>query len=651
MLPSPVKCVGVDGQANLHCVRFGEFTADLRTGELKRSGRAKAIALPEQPLQVLQSLLKQPGQMVSREELIRTLWPGGGFGDFDHGLNKAVNKLREVLGDSAESSKYIETVARRGYRFIALVHAPNSATHSSSEIPADGSAAESRALAEPISRKPKKRAYVLAIALLIALASLGTLSFSSSARGRLFGRANPHRIQALAVLPLADLSSDAAQGFFADGMTEELTTDLGKIAALRVTSRTSAMQYKGAKKPLKQIAAELNVDALVEGTVARSGNRVRITANLVQASPEKHLWAQSYESDVGDALTVQGQIAQAVAREIQVKLTPNEQTRLAVARPVNPEAQDLYFRGVNTIRDMDSANSSEKAVKDLQLAIEKDPNYARAYSALALLYATWIPGMTEGPRQRMPKAKQNVLKALSLDNTLEEAHSQLGMIELLYDWDWSAAEEQYKQAIALNPNDLILRGWHARGLVASGHSQEAVAEAQSIFALGPTPAEWDPPIWVFLLARRYDLARERGQQLLELAPNLVWGHFEMAQLYEQQGQPQKSTEEFLKTDEMFGADPQTLTQLRKACAKGGAPGYWRRKLEIYEQSARSAYVPAVLVAAACERVGDAECAFKWLEKGFDERDDLMINLKVEPVFDSLQADPRFQVLLRRVGIP
>jgi TolB-like protein len=471
----------------------------------------------------------------------------------------------------------------------------------------------------------------------------------SAMRERLGGRPSASRIQALAVLPLVNLSGDPDQNYFADGMTEALTTDLGKISALRVISRTSVMQYKDTKKPLSEIARELNVDALVEGTVARSGSHLRITANLVQASPEKHLWAESYESEVGDALGVQGKIAQAVARQIQVRLTQKVQTLLA-PRAVNSEAQDFYLRGLYVFTSGGTADSSEKAIKYFQQALEKDPNYAAPYVGLAQCYATWVPGMPR-PRDMMPKAKGFALKALSLDDTSAYAHSTLGTIELLYDWDWSAAEKEFKRTMELNPNSVWPHEWHSRLLVTSGRTEEAIAESKLSVGLDPSPLSGDYPIWVFILARRYDLALKRAQELIELAPNYVWVHFDMALIYEQTGRAEEAAKESLKADELFGMEPNGIAQLKEAIANSGAQGYWRRTLENYKESARSHYVPSVLVAEACVRVGDKECAFKWLEKGLEERDDLMVNLKVEPVFDSIRSEPRFQDLVRRVGIP
>ena len=627
---------------------FGPYLVDLRSGELRKFGTR--VKMGEQPFQILLMLLERPGEMVTREELRAKLWADDTFVDFDHGLNSAVQRLRDCLSDTAEKPLWIETIPRRGYRFIGPVESQASESPESKAIPAETSSpGASPAETQVVTRVYARRAKLLASALVVIIALLVGLSMSS-VREILGKRHGAPDIKALAVLPLANLSSEADQDYFADGMTEALTTDLGKISALRVISRTSALQYKGTKKPLHEIARELNVDALVEGTVARSGSHLRITANLVQAFPEKHLWAESYESEVGDALAVQARIAQAVARQIQVRLTQKEQTLLAPARPVNPEAQDLYLRGLYTFLSGGTAASSEKAMEFYKRALEKDPEYAAAYAGMAQAYATWHPGMSR-PRDLMPKAKGFALKALALDDTLASAHSTLGSIELLYDWNWSAAEEEFKRTMELNPNYVWALERHSRGLVTSGRTEEAIAEAKLSIGLDPSPLSGDYTIWVFTLARRYDLALKHAQELLDLAPNYVWVHFDLAQIYEQTGRAEEAAQEFLKADELFGTDPKRLSQLKEAFAKSGAQGYWRRTLENYKESAKSNYVPSVMVAEACVRVGEEECAFQWLEKGFDERDDLMINLKVEPVFDAIRSNPRYQDLIRRVGIP
>ena len=646
-MPISIRKDSASPSSRPQLIAFDSFEVDLHSGELRKN--ASRIRLQAQPFKLLVLLLANAGQVVTREEICRDLWPTNTFVDFEHSLAAAVNKIRDALGDSADTPKYVETLPKRGYRFIGKVKSEPPMVMFPTETQ------ESEGLAAVVAPKAgisSTRMLVRALAVALAVAALVAAAlFIWKSAGERVAISSPPRIHSLAVLPVVNLSGDVGQDFFADGMTEELTTDLGKISALRVISRTSAMRYKDTKKPLREIARELNVDALVEGTVARSGSHLRVTANLVQASPEKHLWAESYESEVGDALTLQGEIAQAVAREIQVKLTQQEQNLLAAATRVNPEAHDLYLRGLYSMRGAESAGASEKAIKYFQQAIEKDPNYAVAYSALSRVYSVWIPGMTRSPRTLMPKAREFALKALTLDNTLADAHAVLGMIALFYDWDWSAAEKEYKQTMALNPNHVWAHERHARGLAAQGRKEEAIAEAKQVLALSPTPSEWDYPIWVFILTRRYDLARERAQELLEVAPNWVWGHFELAQVDEQEGQLEEAAQEFLKADELFGMDPQRVTQLKVTLAKSGAKGYWKRTLENYKESAKSNYVPSVLVAEACVRVGDKECVFEWLERGFEERDDLMINLKVEPVFDSLRSDPRFQDLVRRVGIP
>jgi TolB-like protein/DNA-binding winged helix-turn-helix (wHTH) protein len=587
-------------------LRFGVFEVDVRARELRKNG--SRVKLQHQPFELLLILLDRPGDVVTREELRTRLWPADVYVDFDRSLNKAIVKLREALGDSSGCPIYVETLARIGYRFIGPVngttppaeqaaaamsrHATEFAKNEAATVEAGTQGAVP---AQATSRVHGTPASILALACVMAIALLVGLS-SSSVSERVFGRHSTPRIQSLAVLPLANLSKDADQDYFADGMTEELTTDLGKISALRVVSRTSTMQYKGSKKPLPEIARELNVDAIVEGTVARSGSHVHVTANLIQASPERHLWAESYESEVADALAVQGQIAQAVGRKVGLSITEKERELLTVSRPVNPAAQDLYMEGCFAWHFAENAEASQKAVNYFQQAIEKDPSFAKAYAALASVYSAWIPGMAQGPRDRMPKAREFAMKALALDNTIAESHGTLGMIDLFYDWNWSAAEEEYKQTIALNPNYFWVHSWHARGLVARGQTEQAVAEAQRVIGLSPSPLNWDYPIWVFVLARREELARERSEQLLRVAPQWTWAHFSAAYVYELQGDSEKAAQEFLKADELFGAEPRKMAQLKEAFAKSGAQGYWRRTFENYKQTAKSNYVEPVLVA-------------------------------------------------------
>jgi TolB-like protein/DNA-binding winged helix-turn-helix (wHTH) protein len=627
-------------------VRFATFEADLSAGELRKGG--VKIKVHGQPFEVLAMLLEQPGEIVPREELKQKLWPTDTFVDFDHGVNTAIKRLREALGDSAENPRFVETIPRRGYRFIAPVEPPAVAPAVKPDATAASPSATNGAVADRVSHvatKPTKMV-LFTMAVVVAVATVLGLAIY---RQRLFARRSGPPIQSIAVLPLTNLSSDADQDYFADGMTDVLITNLGKIGSLRVISRTSVMQYKSTKKPLPEIARDLNVDAIIEGTVSRSGNHLRITANLVQVSPERHLWAETYDSEVGDALTVQGELAQAVARKIQVTLTQKQHTLLSNHRPANPDAQDLYFRGADAAQQ--STEEAEKtAIRYLQQAIEKDPSYAEAYSGLAMVYALWMPGDNR-PQERMPKAREFAVKALSLDNDVRGGHLALGAVALLYDWDWTTAENELQRELESNPNDVFAHALRARALVARGKTEEAVAVAKRLLRLSPAVADWDNAVWVFILARRYDLAREYAQEEVDALPNFPWGYFNRAQIYEHEGRVEDVAREFLRADELLGTDPKELERLRRAMAEQGERGYWRRKLQNYRESARSGYVPPVLTAMACVRTGDKQCAFEWLEKGFQERDDLMINLKVEPVFDGLQEDQRFQALVRRVGIP
>jgi len=610
------------GQDTAELYEFGPFR--LEPAERKLTRNNVPVILTPKVFDTLVLLVRNSGHLLEKEELIRTLWPDSFVEEGN--LSNNIFVLRKALG---EDPSYIETIPRRGYRFVgALRQLPSPPPR----VP-------------DVAAKPTKNVlFVRALAIAIALV-IGLLTY----RQHLFVRRSEPAIQSVAVLPLANLSGDPEQDYFADGMTEALITDLGKISALRVISRTSVMKYKSTKKPLPEIARDLNVDAIIEGTVSRSGNHVRITANLLQASPEKHLWAQSYDSEVSDALSMQGQIAQSVAAEIRVRLTPKEKNLLATRRAVNPEAQELYFRGGYVV-NQSTEEASKKAIRYFQQAIEKDPSYAEPYASMATAYAFWMPG-ANSPRDRMPKAREFASKALSLDNGVIYAHFALGAVALLYDWDWTTAENEFQRELELNPNHILTHELHARSLVTRGKTEEGVAEAKRALGLSRAVADWDYTGWLFILARRYDLAREVAQKEVDLEPNFPWGHFNLAQVYEHEGRTEDGAREFLRADELLGTDPKELAKLKRAMAKEGAQGYWRRKVENYKESAKSGFVSPGLAAMACLRIGEKKCAFEWLDKGFQERDDLMVNLKVEPVFDGLREDPRFQDLVRRVGIP
>ncbi len=384
-------------------VRFGVFEVDLISGELRKQGLK--IKLHDQPFEILKHLIENQGEAVSREELQKQLWPDGVFVDFDRSLNKAVAKLRDALSDNRESPRFIETIPRHGYRFIAPVEVLDEAAP----------AAKLQPVAAP----------------------------DSSGR-----RVWPRAIESLAVLPLENLSGDPEQEFFADGLTEELVTQLGKVGALRVISHTSTNRFKGAKKPLQEIARELHVDAIVEGTVTREANRVRVTANLVQAFPERHLWAESYDRDLRSALELQSEVARTIAGRIKITITPEERLRLSATQTVNPEANELYLKGT-FYNNKWTKEGFERGIEYFNQALQKEPRNARAYAGLAVAYGgLGVYGDITG----YPRGKAASLKALQIDDTLAEAHNTLAWAKFTYDWDTVGAErELVKSTRELDP--------------------------------------------------------------------------------------------------------------------------------------------------------------------------------------------------------
>jgi TolB-like protein/DNA-binding winged helix-turn-helix (wHTH) protein/Flp pilus assembly protein TadD len=465
-------------------VRFGTYEVSFQSGEVRKAGLR--IRIQQQPMKLLEILLERPAEVVTREELRGRIWPNESFGDFDQALNIAIAKLRSALGDSAENPRFIETLPKRGYRFIADVSIVDAGARTKRpEAEAEGmlgTESGHQVQGVGLTIAPKRRLWPtrpVIVALVVGLSILAVWVFRSHG-------GSPTVIRSLAVLPLDNLSGDASQDYFADGMTDELITDLAQISALRVISRTSVMVYKGARKPLSEIARELNVDAVVEGTVLRSGERVRITAQLIQAPADKHLWAESYEGDLHDTLALQKEVASAIAGQIRIELTPKEQAGLKNAKVVNPEAYEAYLKG-RYFWNRRTADGLKRAVDYFDQAIQKDPNYAQAYAGLADSYdllGDWEYGVL-APNEAYPKAKAAAVKALELDNTLGEAHASLAFSLDVFDWDWGSAEREFRRAIALNPGYATAHHWYAWHLSEMGRNSEAIAEMRKAENLDP----------------------------------------------------------------------------------------------------------------------------------------------------------------------
>jgi len=634
--------------ATSRVVCFGVFEADLRAGEI-RKGEVK-IKIQEKPFQLLAVLLERPKEVVTREELRQRLWPSDTFVDFDHSLGTAVAKLRQALGDSAQNPRFVETVASRGYRFIAPVSRIDQDTGT---LESAGGLPSPAAVSKLSNRVRWLAGSVLGLILGALLAAI-VLGFNiGGARQRLRRMSNPP-VRSLAVLPLANLSGDPQQDYFSDGMTDALISDLSKISALRVISRTSVMQYKGTTKPLPQIGRELNVDALLEGSVQRSGDRVRITAQLIEGETERHLWAESYEREVRDVLALETQVAQTVAREIRMTLVPAKETVLSERSAVDPRAYDAYLRGLYSFhrgRDAMPPASEEllgRSIEQFQQAIQLDPNYAQAYAALARSYH-WL---SYSQPELFLKSQGAARKAIALDDNIAEAHGALGFVAFAYEWNFKEAEKELQRALSLNPN--YSEAHHAYGLylAAQGRLDEAVVEFQRARELDPfTISLREYAGKVYGCALHYDLATREFQGLLQMEPNNIAGHLDLGVIHLSQGENEQALAEFQKTMELSGNDPRFLVEIAWAKARSGkqdeASNIRDQLLALPHNRRLSSLQMADLEAV----LGNKEQAFQWLEKAFQARQRGILQLRCRPALASLHSDPRFSGLLQRIGLP
>jgi TolB-like protein/DNA-binding winged helix-turn-helix (wHTH) protein/Flp pilus assembly protein TadD len=613
--------------------RFGIYEISFQSGELRKAG--VKIKVQQQPLKLLEILLEHPREIVTREELRSRIWPSESFGDFDQAVNVAIAKLRGALGDSAENPRYIETLPRRGYRFIAEVAVVDTA-RPVTQVNDKRSGDKRRRL--PLGWK------IAGLTLVVISVVLTSWMF--------YPRRGPSpEIRSLAVLPLESLSVDASQDYFADGMTDELITDLSQISALRVISRTSVMPYKRVRRPLPEIARELNVDAVLEGTVLRSGNRVRITAQLIQVPAERHLWAQSYEGDVRDALTLQSQVAHAVADQIRVNLNPREQAALKNKKAVDPEAYEAYLKG-RYFWNKRTAKGLKTAVAYFHQAIEQDPNYAPAYSGLADSYALmgdWQYGLL-APKEAFPKAKAAAVKALELDDTLGEAHTSLAFCFDLYDWDWNSAEKEFKRAIDLNQGYATAHHWYSWHLIVLGRTDEAIAEIKKAENLDPLSLIISADLAeILLVARRYDESIQQSRKTIDMDPNFAIAHYQLGQAYVQKRMYNEAIAELRKATELSGAETTFTSNLAYAYAVSGRRTEALKMLEEVKNRTNRGFSNASEVALIYAGLGEKDQALTWLERAYEQH--FNPSILVRPAFDALRSDTRFQDLLRRIGLP
>ena len=650
----PERLTALPNQANSsHLRRFDQFELNLRTSEIYKQG--KRVKLQDQPCQVLALLTERPGELVTREELQKRLWPNETFVDFDHGVNIAINKLRDALGDSAEHPHFIETLPRRGYRWLAPVESvgDNGAKVGVAERESARHEVQSSSRGVAVTTPASKvRLWSTVATSGIALLCLLVLLFAldlGKLRTRLMGSAAPVRIQSIAVLPLENLSHEPEQEYFADGMTEELITSLSKIGALHVTSRTSIMGYKRTNKPLPQIARELNVDGIVEGTVQRSGDRVRVTAQLIHGPTDRHMWAESYDRELKDVLALQGEVARAIANEIKTTLTPQEQKSLAVVRPVNPGAYEAYLKG-RYYWNKRTAEGIKKASEYFQQAINLQPNYGMAYSGLADCSSGLAWHGFAAPAEVLPRAKVAALKAIEIDPASGEAHASLALA-LSHQRSWAAAENEFKRALQLSPGYANAHHWYGDYLSVVGRPEEALVEAKRAFELDPL----SPIIntWLgyrYFYARRYDEAIEQERRILEFDPSFAAAHLLLGQAYVQKRLHAQAISELQSAGSLSGESPIYMAQLGVAYAAAGKNAEALSVIDQLQKVSKQNYVSSYGLAEVYAALGDKQHAMKWLQAAYDEGAVWMQYLKVDPVLDSMQSQPRFQDLVRQMGL-
>lgn len=639
-------------QSHEQRLRFGPFEADVSTGELWKHGRR--IKLQDQPFQILAILLARPGQLVSREELRQTLWSHDTFVDFDAGLNAAIKRLRDALNDSPDNPRYVETLPRRGYRFIgALGVAAESAAQELRASPETGDREIAQTISAgefsgsvpgmtlPAQRRSPRWKFAVACTLLLAVGT-GTITW----RLRLVAeREDAGRIRSIAVLPLQNLSGDPAQEYFAEGMTDALITDLAQSSSLRVISGTSSMRYKSTTKPVRDIGKELHVDAVIEGAVVRSGDKVRIDAQLIRTADDQHLWAKSYQRKIGDVLALQADVALAIADEVQIKLTPRERARLTRTRTINPDAYDAYLLGQYFLERAGKDNL-QKARDYYQQAIQLDPNYALAWAGLADAQRLLVGGGFVPEPEGFRTTREAVQRALTLDPDLAEAHAAMGSIHMFIDWDWAGAETSYNHALALEPGNVSA----LRGLASLAAYRCSFDEALSLARSAVDRDPLDPRShrlvgYIARNAGRLDEAATALKRSVDLNPQGAMIHLEVGLLYLAQSRPRDALAEIEKETgpdwRLFGLalvyhSLGSKTQSDMALAE---------LIENYRDTA------AFQIATVYAFRGQSDQAFHWLDRAYTQRDGALATIEGDPLLNGIKRDPRYFAFLKKMRLP
>lgn len=625
-------------------LRFGIYELDLKNGELRKAGQR--LKLQPQPFKVLAILAGSAGETVTREEIQRQVWGEELFVDFERGLNVCIQQIRGALNDDADAPRYIETLPKRGYRFLMPVERLDAGAQN---VPA--SVVSQQTPAVPSTRAIARR-FRFGIALVSAILVLSALLYFAKNSNRFLLRRAAKSIRSVAVLPFDNFSGDPDQQYFADGMTEALIAELGQIRDLRVPSRTSVMLYKRANKPLRQIARELNVDAIVEGSVKRSGDRLELTVQLLDGTQDRHLWGGTYDRNSRDVLALQQELARAITEELRISFSSAELPHAKSATPVNADAYAAYLHGryywyKRTIEGF------QKSIQYYEQAVAADSNYAPAYAGLADAYALLGSSPNDGlpPNEAMPKAKVAAQKALQLDDRLAEAHASVAYIDMVYDWNWLSAEKEFKRAIEINPSYAGAHEWYAEFLAARGRESEALSEMKRARDADPLLVLMHAAVAEALYySRRYDDVISQCQQTLELDPDYPIAHFHLGRAYMAKNMYPQAIAEYQKAQATLGETPAIVMAIGYANAKSGNRVAARKALEELHAQSKQRYVPALYFGAIYIGLGDADAGMSWLEEAYLEHCDYLIYLNADPMADTLRSNPRFQTLLRKIGI-
>ena len=649
-------------------VRTGLFEIDLASGQLHKNGRK--LPLQEQPFRVLAILLDRPGEVVTRQELQARVWPADTYVGFDEGLNTAIRKLRTAFGDSAGNPRFIETLPRRGYRFIA----PVTETTTANGLPAianvagireDNAIADSEeavslpdysALAPEGGKWPWKTAVLMTAFLVLALTVVAYVMRKHSSPG-----SGPAKRSMLAILPFQNLSNDPGQEYLSDGLTEETITDLGQLSPenLGVIARTSAMAYKHTDKTIGQIGRELGVDYILEGSVRREGGKARVSAQLIRVSDQTHLWAENYDRELADMLDVQNDLGRSIAEQVSANLTPQRQIELSKKHIVNPEAYDLYLKG-RFYWNQRTPGAIKESIGYFVQATAKDPNFALAYAGLADAYNISNVVGLYSPSESFPQAREAAMRAIQLDPSLAEAHAALGMEKSHYEFDLPGAEREFLKALEVNPNSPYAHLFYSNCfLLPMGRKAQAIAENRRAVEIDPLSLPINNFLGMtYMMAGDDDSAYRQFQHTIAMDPSFPLAHEYFSWFLTTTGRYEESIKEKEKGDVLSGASPEHAAAeaivMEKAFKSGGEKRFWQKDLELELKAGQQpgASASPFMLAADYAMAGQTDKAFEYLEKSYEEREgqDLTL-LKFDPSYKNLRSDPRFSAMLRKIGLP